>query len=251
MKKLNILFLALVLFSSCKKNDTEVIPDIVVKKDSVTVSPDGNINPQNADGALYVIESRYYDTRNGSVYETDQSAFAWFGAYPAVVDAGVVKVNTTELDNIINNYTGSASLSFGDTLFKGTNANATWNIQGKSASGVPAFIHTDNTTLPTGPNFTLPATVNINNNLTVTHTSTGGKVGVLYTLAGDLGQTTKYVANTSNSITFSSAEIKTVAIGGSEIGLSIMPVTYTTATYGGKKYYFVKQHQFVRITATL
>jgi hypothetical protein len=246
MKKLNILFLAAVLFSSCKKDDVAATPP-----DEVTVNPDGTLNPQNADGALYAIESRFFDTRNGSTYDADQTAYAWFGSYPAIIDAGIVKVNNIEMDNLFNSYTASGTLSFGDTLFKGNNANAVWNVQGKSASGVAAFTHTDNTTLPIGPSFTLPATVNINNSLTVNHTTTGGAIGVLYTLIGDLGQTTKHVANTSNSITFTSAEIKKVAVSGSQIGLSIMPVTYTTASYGGKKYYFVKQHQYARETATL
>jgi hypothetical protein len=244
MKKLNILFLALVLFSSCKKDDAPAPPD------GVTVGPDGSLNPQNADGALYVIESRNYTSNSGTNYDRTQTAFAWFGKFPALVDAGIVKVNDNELDNIFNYYSTSSFLTFQDTLFSGTNANALWNVQGNAGAGVPAFTHNDNSTLPVGPGFTLPASVNINNSLTINHTGTGGAVGVLYTLAGDNGDTTKYVPNTSSSMTFTSAEIKSVAVSRGRIGVSVMPVTYTTATYGGKKYYFVKQHQYTRETVT-
>jgi hypothetical protein len=245
MKKLNILFLALVLISSCKKSDTAAPPD------GVTISPDGTINPQNGDGALYVIESRNYPTNSGTTYDRDQAAFAWFGKFPTLLDGGIVKVNNIELDNLFNYYNAFRLLNFQDTLFSGTNANAVWNVQGNASSGVPAFTHNDNTTLPVGPSFTLPASININNSLTINHTATGGAVGVLYSLKGDNGDTTKYVPNTSSSYTFTSAEIKSVAVSRSQIAVSVMPVTYTIATYGGKKYYFVKQHQYTRQTATL
>jgi hypothetical protein len=244
MRKINILFLALVLFSGCKKDITPATPD------KVTIGPDGSINPENADGALYVIESRNFTTNNSTSYDRFQTALGWFGKFPAVVDGGIVKVNDNQLSNLFNYYNASAFLEFQDTLFKGTNANALWNVQGNAAAGVPAFTHTDNTPLPVGPSFTLPTSVNINNSLTVTHTPTGGAVGVLYSLRGDNGDTTKYVANTSSSITFTSGEIKSVAVSNGQIGLSIMPVTYSTATYGGKKYYFVKQNQYTRETVT-
>jgi hypothetical protein len=51
MKKLNILFLALVLFCSCKKDDTAATP-----VDGVTVSPDGTLKPEHADGAFYALQ---------------------------------------------------------------------------------------------------------------------------------------------------------------------------------------------------
>lgn len=243
MKKINILLLALVLFSACKKDDP-------APQDKVTVGPDGSINPENADGAFYAIETRNYSDNIRTGYSRSQTALAWVGKYPAVVDGGKVTVNNNELDNIFNFYTSFAFLDVQDTLFSGTNANAIWNVQGNATTGVPAFTHTDNTALPAGPDFTLPVSVNINNSLTVNHTTTGGAVGVLYTLRGDIGDTTKYVANTSSSITFTSAEIKSVAVSSGRIGLSIMPVTYSTATYGNKKYYFVKQNQYTRETIT-
>lgn len=242
---LAVLAVAILLFSSCKKDE------VPTPAEGVTVNADGSLNLNDADGAFYAIQIRNYATYNGSSYDANQVAYAWFGKFPSIVSGGIVKVNNTELDNMMNYYSAVGFLSFGDTLFTGSNANASWNVQGNSGAGISAFTHTDNSSLPAGPAFTLPASININNSLTVNHTSTGGNIGVLYTLAGDNGDTTKFVANTSSTVTFSSSEIKSVAIsGGNPIGLSIMPVSYSTASYGNKKYYFVKQHQFTRETVT-
>jgi hypothetical protein len=243
MKKLNILFLAAVLFSSCKKDDAAAPPI----PDGVTVSPDGTLKPENADGAFYAIQSRLFDTNNGTTYDIVHSASAWVGTFPNIVDAGVVKVGTAELFNGGGFYAGNAILPY-DSLFSGNKA--IWDVQGNAGTGIAAFTHTDNTVFPAGPNFTLPASININNNLTINHTATGGTIGVLYTLSGDNGDTTKYVPNNSSSITFTSSEIKSVAVTKSEIGVTVMPVTYSIATYGGKKYYFVKQNLYARGTVT-
>jgi len=243
-KYLAIAAIALTLFSSCKKKDTAA-PDA-----TVSINADGSLNISNADGALYAIESKNFDTYNGATFDESQFAYAWFGKFPAVADAGVVKVNNIQVDNFSNIYTTFASLSTYDTLFKGANLTVAWNVAGNTTSGIAAFTHTDNTALPTAPAFTLPASVNINNSLTVSHTATGGALGVLYTLSGSNGDTTKFVANSSNTVTFTSGEIKAVALAHDRVGLSIMPVTYSSATYGGKLYYFIKQHQYTRETVT-
>lgn len=243
-KYLAIVALALTFLIGCKKNDTQT-PD-----PTISINADGSLNISNADGALYAIESKNFDTYNGATFDETQYAYAWFGKFPAVSNAGVVKVNNIEVDNFSNIYTSFAFLSTYDTLFKGANLTAAWSVAGNTTSGISAFTHTDNTALPTAPAFTLPASVNINNSLTVNHTATGGALGVLYTLSGSNGDTTKFVANTSSTVTFSSSEIKAVALAHDRVGLSVMPVTYSSATYGGKQYYFIKQHQYTRETVT-
>lgn len=242
---LGILLTGLVLFSSCKKEDVQN------QAATVKVNADGSLNASDADGAFYTVVMKDFNTNNSSTYDEMHMAMAWTGKFPAVVDAGIVKANDIPIDNLGNFYMSIAFLSFSDTLFKGTNFNTVWNVQGKASSGVPAFSHTDNTALPAGPAFTLPAAININNSLTLSHTATGSALGVLYTLSGDYGDTTKYIANTSTGITFTSAEIKSVARSQSAVNISIMPIAYSTASYGGKKYYFVKQYQYNRQTATL
>ena len=248
MKNTNILAVllsGLFLFSSCKKDDVQN------QAATVKVNADGSLNVSDADGAFYTVVTKDFDTNNSSTFEEIHMAWGWAGKFPAVVNAGIVKANNIEIDNYGNYYTSIAVLSFSDTLFKGANFNTVWSIQGNASSGITGFTHTDNTPLPAGPSFTLPAAININNNLTITHTATSGALGVLYTLSGDKGDTTKYVANTSSGITFTSAEVKAVALSNSGISMSVMPITYSSATYGGKKYYFVKQYQYGRQTATL
>ncbi len=244
-KIFSVLALALVLLAGCKKDD------VAAPAAPVSINPDGTLNLADASGSFYSIQMKNFETSSGSVFDESQIAFAWCGTFPSIVEAGVVKVNNVELDNFMGYYTASAVLDFGDTLFKGSNANSVWNVEGNASTGVPAFTHTDNEPLPPAPSFSLPAQINIFNNLTINHATTGGNVGVLYTLYGTNGDTTKYVANTSSSITFTSAEIRAVAETNSEVGVSVMPVSYSGATYGGKKYYFVKQHQYTRITTTL
>ena len=244
IKYLAIAALAVTFFAGCKKKDNQT------SDPTISINADGSLNISNADGALYAIESKNFDTYAGATFDETQYAYGWFGKFPAVADAGVVKVNNIVVDNYSNIYTTFASLSAYDTLFKGANLTASWSVAGNTASGIAAFTHTDNTALPTAPAFTLPASININNSLTVTHTATGGALGVLYTLSGNAGDTTKFVANSSSSVTFSSAEIKAVALAHDRVGLSIMPVTYSSASYGGKLYYFIKQHQYTRETVT-
>lgn len=245
-KIFSTLALALILMAGCKKDD---VPKN--QTETVSVNPDGSLKLEDAGGAFYSIQIKNYLSNSGSAFDENQEAFAWVGNFPTLVDAGTIKLNDHELNNWGNYYVSSAVLEFGDTLFNAASGNATWNIAGNPDTGVPAFTHADNAPFPTAPSFTLPAQININNNLTITHTSTGGNVGVLYTLSGNNGDTTKHVLNTSSSMTFTSAEIKAVAEGNSEVAVSVMPVSYSSAIYGGKKYYFVKQHQYTRQTATL
>jgi hypothetical protein len=244
-KIIGALALSLVILAGCKKDD------VATPSDPVSINPDGTLNIADAAGAFYSIEIKNFDENTGPFFVESQMAFGWVGSYPNIVNAGVIKVNNYELDNYANYYMASSFLDFGDTLFNAGNGHATWSVEGSSSSGVTGFTHTDNAPLPAAPSFTLPAQININNSLTINHSTTGGTAGVLYTLSGANGDTTKYVANTSSSITFSSAEIRSVAESASEVGVSIMPVSYSMAAYGGKKYYFVKQHQYTRVTATL
>jgi len=105
------------IFSSCKKDDVQ-------PPTTITVNADSSLNINDADGALYAIETRNYESYNGSGYETSQLAFGWFGKFQTLVDEGVVKVNDNEVTNIFNYYNAFGFLSFGDTLFTGVNATA-------------------------------------------------------------------------------------------------------------------------------
>ncbi len=239
-KYFTIVTLLIVLFSSCKKNDTP-------KTNSPTVGANGAVNISDADGALYAIQTTAYDTYNSPTFELAQIATAWFGKYPAIVYAGAVNINGNPLDTALHLYSLDTFLS-SDTIFSSSTLSGKWSVTGNSANGIAPFAYTDNTPAPVNPNFQLPASVSINSNLTVTHTPTGGALGVLYQLIGDKGDTTKFVANTSSSITFTASEVKSVAVSGGALGLSIVPITYSSTVFGGKKYYFIKENEFNRYT---
>lgn len=238
--------LCFLIFSltGCKKDN------ITGNQGGITVNTDGSVDFSDADGVLYAIQARSYQNYNSPVYSASQAANAWFGNSTDNTDAGIVKANSKVLNNNSNFYSATVFLNTGDTIFTGGSSSIVWNVQGSTATGVPAFIHTDTSTFSAGPDFTLPASININNSLTVNHSATTGNIGVIYTLSGSRGDTTKFIANGSSSITFSSNEIKAISISNDYIELSVTAVNYTTASYNGKKYYFVKQQQYTRESIT-
>jgi hypothetical protein len=241
-KLCTFLGLSILLFASCKKssddNNTPQPP---------TVDANGNLSvSSDADGAVYAIKQRLYDDNSSALYDEFHSAFAWFGSQTSFKPAGNVKVNNYDLMNLgsVNYYT---YIGF-DTLFPTNTAN--WVVTGDAAAGVPGFTYSDNTAFTTGGSFTLPASININNPLTVNFAPITNVAGIVYTLQGNITTKHKAVANGASSVTFSSAELKEVAFPNDQIAVHIMSVAYTTQTINGKKIYFVKQYQHSRETVT-
>lgn len=242
-KILSALAIATLLFSSCKKDGDS--------DDSISFDDSGNVNVgADADGAMYSIVSRTFYDNSGSDYSEDHFATAWFGAATATVNAGVVKANEEELQSLgMGTYDWYFSTNF-DEIFTSGN-NVTWSATGNSANGVAAFSYVDNTPFPTGVSYTLPAAINVNNSFTLNHTSSGSADAVLYRLIGFDHQVSKSVIGTSTGVTFTSAELKSVAgPGGEPIGFMVMPVVVKTEIIGGKKYCFAKQYQNLRETVT-
>jgi hypothetical protein len=243
MNKIWMLLLAAsALFASCKKEDAE-------NNNNVTVSNDGRILlGSDAAGAFYAIKSRVFDTHNGTSFDDLEYANAWFGSYTNNLDAGTVSANGEELD-YFSNLAWHTYFGFGVTAFNQGNK-VTWAIQGKAASGVAGFTHIDNTPFAAGPSYTLPISININNPYTLTHTAPSNATGVVYSVLGNKGEFSKYVEGNSGSVTFTSAELKQAALPADQIGFSVMPITISSQAYNGKQYYFVKQQQYLRETAT-
>jgi hypothetical protein len=240
-KLCTLLGLFVLLFASCKKSGNDDPPP------APTVDANGNLTvSSDADGAVYAIKQRLFDDNSSALYDDFHTAVAWFGKQTSFKPAGTVKVNTYELMNLgsVNYYS-----YFGfDTLFP-TNT-ATWIVTGDAAAGVPGFTHTDNTAFASGGSFTLPASVNINNSLTVNFAPINNVAGIVYSLQGNITTKHKAVANGASSVTFTSAEMKEVAYPNDRIAVHIMSVAYTPQTINGKKIYFVKQYQQSRETLT-
>lgn len=245
IKLLSAVIFSFLLLESCQKEASFSEDDN--NQPNLTVDANGNIAlSSDADGAFYAIKQYLYDSYTGNSNDEFQYAMAWFGSPTSMKDGGDVTVNTIPVDFIsgVNYY---MYVGF-DVLFSG-NAVA-WTSSGNSANGISAFNHTDNSAFPAGGFFTLPAKINIANSFTLTYTATGNVAGTVYEVIGNKGTKRKAVGGASSSVTFTAAELQEVANTADAIAFTVMPVSYTTATYGGKKYYFVKQSQHSRETGT-
>lgn len=244
LKPLLGLGMAALLFTGCKKDSDS--------DNGLTIDDNGNVVVgADADGAMYSILSKLYDGTNGTTFDETHYAFAWYGSATSPVDAGVVKANDEELQNIGGGgFDWYMSFTFGPDIFT-SGSNVTWNVAGNSTTGVSAFTHLDNMAFPTGSTFTLPASININSGYTLSHAATGDVDGIIYQAIGNNGEVTKSVVGANGSVSFSAAELNQVADGGGDpIGFMVMPVKISSASYNGKKYYFVKQYQVLRETVT-
>ena len=247
MRKIKILSALLfsLLLGSCQKEASFSEDDN--NQPNLTVDANGNIAlSSDADGAFYAIRQYLYDSYTGNTNDEFQYAMAWFGSPTSMKDGGDVTVNTIPVDFISGvNYYMYAGF---DVLFSGNPA--VWTASGNSGNGISAINHTDNSAFPAGGYFTLPAKINIANSFTLSYTATGNVAGTVYEVIGNKGTKRKAVGGASNSVTFTAAEMQEAAYTGDAIAFTVMPVSYTTATYGGKKYYFVKQSQHSRETET-
>jgi hypothetical protein len=244
LKAFSLLGLSVLILASCKKSSTT---DDTTPGAAPAVDANGNlVVASDADGACYSIKLRLYDDNSGSTYDDLTTAYAWFGSTTAFKPAGTVKVNNYDLVNIggINYY----SYAGFDTLFHSNTA--VWSVQGNSAAGVPGFNYTDNTAFAAGGDFVLPASININNPLTVNFTPINNVAGVVFSLQGNISKKSKAVANGASTVTFTSAELREVALAQDRIAVHVMSVAYTAQTINGKKIYFVKQYQHSRETVT-
>lgn len=246
LKQLSTLMICAVLFAtSCKKDSGSS------SSNTVTVSAGGAISfPTGTSGACYSIVHRKQMTGSFVDFHT---ASAWFEDYSTVASAGTVSCNAVNLNQYVPNtwYTVMAS-----DLFDLTDNKAEWVIQGNPAKSIPAFTHTDAAAFTSTVSFSTPsAVVNTNSNLTITHSALPSNVmvviyGLQSTTAG-LVKTYGYVGNSATSFTFPSADLKAMATPPNKISVSIMPVVMTSAVYGGKTYYFVKQFKFEKDYTTM
>jgi hypothetical protein len=241
----SLLFLS--LFSSCKKDDAE---DIDAGVPSVTVDANGNVNlGTDAKGALYGVITKTYGGLGSTIIDENHFAYSWFEDQTNTKNAGNVSVNNEPLD-YIQGFPWYTFFSGFDLILDNGNQ-MKWVVAGNAADNISGFTYTDNTPMPSAPGFQLPAKININNSYTINNAAPTGATGVIYGVIGDIKSLSKYVPNASTSYTFTSQELKSVAISNDVIGFTVMPVVLTNSVINGKKYYFVKQLQYQRETETL
>lgn len=240
-KILAMLSMAAILFTGCKKDDAGSNGFTLDDNGNVTVGPD-------ADGAMYSIMIKTFNGTSGTTFDQSEYVTAWYGNAMSPVDAGVVKANDVELMNFGSGFYWYTQFGFAGDIFTNGN-NVTWNVGG--AGPVAAFTYLDANPFPGGATFSLPGTININNNFTLNHAATTGADAVIYQVIGNNGEVHKSVMGASSSVTFTSAEMKQVSDGGGDpIGFMVMPVSVRNSAINGKNYYFVKQYEVLRETIT-
>lgn len=246
MKKiLSALLISSVLLTSCKKDDAPATEPVF------NVDANGNVSLANdAAGAMYAIYSKVYDDNDGAVFFEFQTLAAWYGDYVNTKDAGIVKSNSFELEKFPGStYTWYFQVD-ATTAFDPANGIVAWDVQGNSVTGIAGFTHSDNVPFPSGGYYTLPASIDMSNSYTISHTAPGNVDGVVYSVIGNKGEFHKAIMGNSTSVTFTSAEMNEAAFSNDAIGFSVMPVKVTTLNYNEKKYGFVKQFQQLRETIT-
>ncbi|HEY0262563.1 MAG TPA: hypothetical protein VGB95_06015 [Chitinophagales bacterium] len=251
MKKIFLFFtITSVLFvSSCHQDDNN--------------SNNNNTNPQasatsvptDANGAFYagLTNEEIMDENNVVTGTQDMpTAKAWFGTYTATQHAGTVTVNGETLVDSLSGYPIPWYNYYGDNLemFSTSSATAQWEVSGSST--VTGFNHTDNTAFPT-VTIAVPSSISIANSYTLTLANVSADNNGVVVAIGGAGGTnvTKTLAAGATSVTFTSAELHSVApTAGYPISVNAVVTKYTSATYNGKKYYFVKQYEVARTSTS-
>jgi hypothetical protein len=236
-KILTSLLLVVVVATSCKKEKQEESKTPDAAKQAVSA-------PNDADGAMYSIIIKNYDTNDpSSSYDLVSTPTAWFGNATNSKDAGKVSLNGYDLESIP--YAGFPwYFGFGFENHFAQTDDAEWTIEGNTANGINSFSHIDKTPFCKSATFSLPNTINSNNSYTINHgAATGNVLGIAYTVAGDLGRKdfTSTVAN-SKSYTITSDVLKSVASPQTELTVQVMVFTSSFEIKNGKKYYFIKQY---------
>lgn len=243
MKKNSLfLFLLATLFastvSSCKKEDD----------DNLGGQPsDGQVEiPSDAQGAFYAINSTSI-TDFGGFTDTTRTGIGmgWFDSYTQTKNGGAVTSNGDSLF-LTNPFTNTPNAWYTASNVDFYTGNVAWKVQGNTANSIAAFTHTDNTAWPTVTSLTVPSSVNTSSALNISFNASGYDQ-LIATLRGSAGTVNKVVSPGATSAIFSAAEVQQ-AFGStaSAATVQVMPIKLTSATYGGKKYYFVKQQAYAK-----
>lgn len=234
LSKILIVFALMLGFSSCEKEDDP------------TPTPQSFSNPaptfNDADGILVAIQVISFQTAPivGEISVlTDVATAAFFDGSSGFDDAGVVSVNTYDLEALSsNNYIlpgqGSTSIDFDFSTFTSND----WSISG--GANVPAFNFTTSDQMPGEIKFDGDySTVNTSSDLTVSiESSPVNTDSILFVVGFENTALTRTVGPNTTSATFTAAELA----GASGTGVvQAAAYNYEATVQGGKTYYFVNE----------
>lgn len=241
-----LLSLSLITFfiPSCTTRDLEEIARIV--KETPPPNPDvpGNPGPysQYMDARAVLVATKTKTAVAGTII-TFGTAVAVFYANPGddeFIEAGTVTVEGEDLDLMDNKsyaYTGGVRSS---TIFPGieyTNP-ILWEVSGQAP--VTGFNHGLTGNFPNTDTITSSKTINKNSSYTLKVAGVSHADSVLFNIGAANGsRVTKTLPGNANSCTFSAAELS--VLEGSVGIAQVAPYRVTSATYSGRKNYFVRE----------
>lgn len=231
MKSTTLIFIlasAIIFYGSCNTNTT------------TTPTPVAGIS------GYFISEKGYIPVQLGGTGDSTwgENGYAFFSSTPG--DTVLVLADSVYL----NGYpTEEDSLYYFSMVPGGTgqmlqmNNSATWQVWG--TNGVPSFTYNFTSPYPTLPlDPALPDTIDHNAGFTMPLPTSADSVTI--TVAGNAGQALKHLSGSATTVSFSASEL--AGIGVAQEGLiQIDAGKYTTQTFSGKDYLFIKTAQKIKI----
>lgn len=240
------LTLSLIAFfvTSCTTRDLEEVARIV--KETPAPDPDvpGNPGPysQYSDARAVLVATKTKTSVAGTTF-TFGTAVAVFYGNPGdnqFIEAGTVKVEGVELDLMDNKSYAYTMAGKSSTIFPGieyTNP-ILWEVSG--AGPVTSFTHGLTGNFPSTDTITSSKTINKNSSYTLRVASVTNADSVLFNIGAENGtRVTKTLPGNAKTCTFTSAELS--VLQGSVGIAQVAPYRVTSATYSGRKNYFVRE----------
>lgn len=233
IKVLTSLFIAMMCFAACEKEDNE--PKNVSNEAETTPTP---APPGDADGVLVALSAKStVETVVGQQTVYFGSGVALFfenGVNDALVAAGKVTLNSAELTRAENNAyffrPGPANPSGMDF-----STNIAWSVEG--GNNVPAIsFDNKNKKMPAVGENTSPDDVSKNASYTVSASSVSNADSVLFVL-GELSYT---ASGNTTSHTFTANEISANLKDGETVAI-VAPYNLNPRIVSNKKYYFINE----------
>lgn len=233
-----LLLLTLISFAMIACNPEDLLPD------DNTTTPAAVPNPTptftDADAVLAGIQTLSYQSANGYEFSVavDVAVAAFFNTSSTYYPAGLVSINTNDLEmNDNNSYTSVSATSTNIDLDLGSSGN-TWSVAG--SSNVPTFSHTTSRGMPSDVKFSAEITkVNTANNLNVAIVSAPSVCdSILYLVAGENKTVSKIVANTVTNVDFSASELN--GLSGTGV-VQVAPYNFEFSEESGKKIYYINE----------
>lgn len=238
MKTFKNLFLLLsvaLCIVSCNKDE-----DPAAQSNAQIANPTPSFN--DADGLLAAIQVISYQdvpfVGETAIY-ADVASGSFWNSNNELEDAGIVSVNTFDLQSFDNNAyvlpgQGSTSIDFDFSTSTGNS----WRVGG--GANVPNFNYTTYNRMPGDVKFSADySNVDVSNDLTVQITSEPINTdSILYVLATNDKTVTKTVAFNVTSVTFSANEMN--GLSGKGV-VQAAAYNYESTVEAGKTYYFVNE----------